>query len=57
MLCVDHTAESIDKDVVVIAVAVPLFEFFKVAVEMLGGYLVERPDDGTLEQSSKAVAQ
>ena len=53
-LSVDHSAERIDEDVVVVPVAESPFEFFEVTVEMLSGHLVERTDDGTLEQRPDA---
>ena len=34
VLCVDHAAQGIDKDVVVLAVAVPPLKFFQVLVQV-----------------------
>ena len=51
VLCVDDAPERVDEDMVVAPVAVPPFQLFEVAVEMLLADFVEAPDDTSLEQA------
>ena len=55
MLSLDHAAQGINEDVVVVAVVVSPFQLFQVAVDMLDGDLMERAHQGTLEQCPHAL--
>ena len=48
---VDDACQRVAEDMRVVAVVEPPLQFFEVAVHMLGAHLVERADDGALEQA------
>ena len=53
-ISVHDTTEGVAEDMRVVPVVVAPLQFFQVAVHVLGAHLVERADDGTLEEAPHA---
>ena len=54
MIGIDYPLKGISEDMSIILVGVPPFKLLQVSSQMLTGNLVERPNDGTLEQGPYA---
>ena len=55
MIGLDHAAERVNEDVVIVAIVVSPLQFFEVAVDMLDGDLMECAHERTLEQRPHAL--